>query len=203
MSKGAKVVFLDRDGTMNVEVNYLHRPEDLQIIPGTPEALRRLREAGYLLVVVSNQAGVARGYYTEDEVKRFHRYFEERLEAAGAAIDRWYYCPHHPEHGIGIYRTACRCRKPGTGMLEQAERELGPIDRSASWMIGDARSDIGAGAAFGVRTILVGTGYGEQVFREDQAAGRRPAYDFFAADLARAADLILRKRAGRRAEGQA
>ena len=99
--KGIKTVFLDRDGTMNVEVNYLHRPEDLQLIPGVPQAVRQLNEAGFCVVVVTNQAGVARGYYGEEDVKRLHQYLNEQLKAEGAHVDAFYYCPHHPEHGIG------------------------------------------------------------------------------------------------------
>ena len=91
-----KIVFLDRDGTLNEEVNYLHRPEDMHLLAGVPEALRRLKEAGFKLVVVTNQAGVARGYYTEEDVKVLHRYMNELLAAEGAEIDGFYYCPHHP-----------------------------------------------------------------------------------------------------------
>ena len=97
-----KVVFLDRDGTMNLEVNYLHRKEDLKLIDGTAEAIRLLNEAGYKVIVITNQAGVARGYYTEEDVKILHDYMNEVLERDGAHVDAFYYCPHHPEHGIGI-----------------------------------------------------------------------------------------------------
>ncbi len=99
-----KVVFLDRDGTMNVEVNYLHRKEDLKLIDGTAEAVRLLNEAGYKVIVITNQAGVARGYYTEADVKILHDYMNEVLERDGAHVDAFYYCPHHPEHGIGLYK---------------------------------------------------------------------------------------------------
>ena len=94
-----KVVFLDRDGTMNVEVNYLHRKEDLKLIDGTAEAVRLLNEAGYKVIVITNQAGVARGYYTEADVKILHDYMNEVLGRDGAHVDAFYYCPHHPEHG--------------------------------------------------------------------------------------------------------
>ena len=95
-----RVVFLDRDGTLNEEVCYLYRPEDLHILPGVGEALRMLKEAGYRLVVVTNQAGVARGYYTEEDVRRLHLHMNRLLERDGAGIDAFYYCPHHPVHGI-------------------------------------------------------------------------------------------------------
>lgn len=153
------VIFLDRDGTLNEEVNYLHRIEDLVLLPGVAEALRSLREAGYKLVVVTNQAGVARGYYGEEDVKTLHAYMNKLLERQGAGIDGFFYCPHHPEHGIGAYRTVCRCRKPGTGMFEQAER-LFEVDKARSWMIGDKLLDVQAGRNYGVHTALVGTGYG-------------------------------------------
>lgn len=115
-----KIVFLDRDGTLNEEVNYLHRPEDMHLLAGVPEALRRLKEAGFKLVVVTNQAGVARGYYTEEDVKVLHRYMNELLAPEGAEIDSFYYCPHHPVHGIGSYKrsaaagnreSVCFCRQ--------------------------------------------------------------------------------------------
>ena len=129
-----KVIFLDRDGTLNKEVNYLHRKEDLVLLPGVPKALKAFKEQGYKLVVITNQAGVARGYYTEDDVKELHRYMNELLEKAGAGIDAFYYCPHHPEHGIGPYKKECRCRKPGTGMFEAAAQRF-EIDKPHSFMI--------------------------------------------------------------------
>ena len=124
-----RIVFLDRDGTINEEVEYLHRPEDLVILPGVPKALRRLREQGFKLVVVTNQAGVARGYYKEEDVKSLHEYLNSLLSKEGAFIDRFYYCPHHPVYGIGEYGRECHCRKPETGMFEMAEASY-PVDKS-------------------------------------------------------------------------
>ena len=135
-----RVIFLDRDGTLNEEVNYLHRKEDLVLLPGVAEALGELKRAGYRLVVVTNQAGVARGYYGEDEVVSLHAYMNELLAPQGAQIDHFFYCPHHPEHGIGIYKKACHCRKPETGMFEMAEQYY-EIDKEHSWMIGDKTID--------------------------------------------------------------
>ena len=167
-----KVVFLDRDGTMNVEVNYLHRKEDLKLIDGTAEAVRLLNEAGYKVIVITNQAGVARGYYTEADVKILHDYMNEVLERDGAHVDAFYYCPHHPEHGIGLYKKKCHCRKPETGMFEMAERDLPEgIDKVHSYMIGDKRIDAQAGKNFGVTGVRVGTGYGAKEHAEDRAAG--------------------------------
>ena len=120
-----KIVFLDRDGTINEEVNYLHKPEDFRFVPGVPEALRRLHEAGYLLIVITNQAGIARGYYSEADCEALNRYMAEMLAAQGAVLTAAYYCPHHPVHGIGAYRKACSCRKPKDGLFLQALADLG------------------------------------------------------------------------------
>ena len=160
-----KIVFLDRDGTINEEVNYLHRTEDLKFLPGVPEALRLLKEVGFKLVVVTNQAGVARGYYTCADVEHLHAYMNEELKKYGAEIDAFYYCPHHPVHGIGIYKKVCQCRKPGTGMFLQAEERF-RIDKAHSYMIGDKLLDVEAGVNYGVPGILVGTGYGADINRE-------------------------------------
>ena len=165
-----KVIFLDRDGTLNEEVNYLHRKEDLVLLPGVPEALKAFKDQGYRLVVVTNQAGVARGYYTEDDVKELHRYMNELLAGQGVKIDAFYYCPHHPEHGIGKYKVRCHCRKPETGMFEMAEQDF-VVDKASSWMIGDKLIDMEAGRKYGVRTVLVGTGYGAGVHEEQKKKG--------------------------------
>ena len=138
------VIFLDRDGTINEEVHYLHRPEDLKILPGVPQAIRRFREAGYLVVVITNQAGIGRGYYTEKDLELLNRYLNQVLAEEQAHIDGFYFCPHHPEHGIGKYKKACRCRKPDIGMFEQAEKDF-PVDKSRSYMIGDKLIDTQAG----------------------------------------------------------
>lgn len=181
--KTTPVIFLDRDGTINEEVNYLYKPEQLHILPGVPQAIRLFREAGYRIVVVTNQAGIARGYYQEQDVKRLHRYLNEKLKESQAGIDAFYFCPHHPVHGIGAYLTECRCRKPGIGMFEQAQADC-PVAREQSWMIGDKALDMQAGRAFGVRTVLVGTGYGSSEKEEAD-------YDFFAETLMDAATAIV------------
>ena len=186
-----RVIFLDRDGTLNEEVHYLHKKEDLQLIDGVPEALRRFRENGYRLVVVTNQAGVARGYYQEEDVKLLHEYMNEILRPLRAEIDCFFYCPHHPEHGIGAYKKNCSCRKPDIGMFEQAEQYF-QVDKAHSWMIGDKLIDVEAGKRFGVRTVLVGTGYGAKVHQELTGQERRKLpYDVYAKTLADAASAIL------------
>ena len=199
---GERVIFLDRDGTLNEEVNYLHRPEDLVLLPGVREGLSRLKAAGFQLIVVTNQAGVARGYYPESQVAVLHEALNKEL-GPEAAVDAFYYCPHHPEHGIGKYKTACRCRKPEIGMLLDAERDIpGGIDKERSWMIGDKLQDTECGHRFGVPSILVGTGYGPGIREKQEADGMilpdgRPAdgsYDYYAADFAAAAEYILESR---------
>jgi len=178
-------VFLDRDGTINEERNYLHRIEDFQLIPGAAEALKRLQDAGYLLVVVSNQSGVARGYFGLAEVDRLNRHMVECLQNFSVELDGIYICPHHPSAGAGEFLRDCDCRKGRPGMLLQAAQELG-IDLARSWMIGDKRSDIEAGVAAGCRSLLVRTGFGaDQLLSDDlQCTG-------FFDDLAHAADYIL------------
>lgn len=187
-----KVIFLDRDGTINKEVVYLHRPEDLVILPGVPQAIKRLRGHGFHIVVVTNQAGIARGYYTVEQMHRLHEYLNEQLKKDGAGIDHFYYCPHHPEHGIGKYKKVCRCRKPDTGMFEMAQREY-EIDKSASYMIGDKRIDVEAGHNYGIAGILVGTGYGKEEREKSRQQGEVPFYDFYAETLVDAAEYIIGK----------
>lgn len=147
-------VFLDRDGTINVEKNYLHSMQDWEWIPGAQDAIKLLRDAGYLVVVVSNQAGIARGYYTSEDVVALHLYVQKELLELGAGVDAYYWCPHHPDFGSG-----CNCRKPAPGMLLQAAQDLN-IDLAASWMVGDKAIDMQAGLAAGVSSLLVQTGYG-------------------------------------------
>lgn len=149
-------VFLDRDGTINVEKNYLFRKEDWEWIPGSKEAIRSFNKAGYLVVVISNQAGVARGEYTEKDIHRLHAFVDQALARIGAWIDAYYYCPHHPEYGDN---RNCRCRKPQPGMLFRARDELG-IDLPASYFVGDKLIDVETALAAGVTPIMVRTGYG-------------------------------------------
>lgn len=159
MEKGNRAVFLDRDGTINVEKSYLYRTEEFEFIPGAPEAIRSLREAGYLVIVVTNQSGVARGYFDEEAVHRLHRFMDGELARIGAAVDAYYLCPHHPLHGVGPYRVECACRKPLPGMLLAAAEAHG-IDLARSWIVGDKAADVEAGIAAGCRPLLVRTGYG-------------------------------------------
>jgi len=181
-------VFLDRDGAINVEVEYLGRPEQLRLLPGSAEAIRMLNEAGAKVVVVTNQAGVARGYFTERDVEAVHVELARQLERAGAHLDGIYYCPHHPTAGIGPYRMDCARRKPNPGMLYRAARELG-LDLRRSVLVGDKLSDIEAGVRAGCRTVLVLTGYGEETAKRLQDCSFQP--DFVASDLLEAVQWIL------------
>jgi len=144
--------FLDRDGVLNIDHGYAYRPEQLEWVEGAAEAVRLLNEAGYYVLVVTNQSGVARGFYDEAAVRSFHAHMQETLAAHGARIDAFYYCPHHPDGSVTSLAVQCRCRKPGPGLLEQAAREW-PIDIGASFLIGDRDHDMAAAAAFNVRGI--------------------------------------------------
>lgn len=148
-------MFLDRDGTLIEEVGHLGDPAGVVLIRGAAAALDRLAGAGFALVVVSNQGGVARGLFTEDDIRAVNARTAELLASAGSpAIDAWYWCPHHPD-----FSGPCDCRKPAPGMLKRAAEEL-DLDLGASWMVGDHPADAGAARAAGARSILVRTGHG-------------------------------------------
>lgn len=153
-------VFLDRDGTLIEEVGYLDRLDRLSFFPWSIDAVRLLNRAGYLVVVVTNQAGVARGFFEESFLGEAHRHIDVKLAAGGARIDGYYYCPHHPEASVAAYRRTCECRKPSPGMLRQAEQDLG-IDLQRSYVIGDRWLDMQLAHAVGATGILVRTGYGQ------------------------------------------
>jgi D-glycero-D-manno-heptose 1,7-bisphosphate phosphatase len=144
--------FLDRDGVLNVDHGFVHRPEQLEWVAGAPEAVRLLNEAGFTVIVVTNQSGVARGYFDEAAVHGFNAHLHAGLGAHGAHVDAFYYCPHHPQGTVKQFAIVCRCRKPGPGLFEQAAAEW-PIDRAQSFMIGDKDDDVTAAAAFGIRGI--------------------------------------------------
>jgi D-glycero-D-manno-heptose 1,7-bisphosphate phosphatase len=162
MTGSRRAVFLDRDGTMLEEAGYLDRLERLVFFPYTVDAVRLLNRAGFAVVVVTNQAGVARGLFDESFVEDAHRHMTERLGAGGARVDGYYYCPHHPEGSVLRFRQQCDCRKPLPGMVRRASADLG-IDPATSFIVGDRWHDLETGQAAGARGILVRTGYGRSV----------------------------------------
>lgn len=159
-------VFLDRDGTINEDVGYLTDVAALRIYPFATDAIRLLRRAGYVVVVVTNQGGIARGLMTRAFVEATHSRMAETLARGGALVDAWHYCPHHPASVIEGLSTPCACRKPGPGMALAAAESLG-LDLTRSWVIGDHWRDVQMGQAVGARAILLRTGHGR-----DQEAAR-------------------------------
>jgi D-glycero-D-manno-heptose 1,7-bisphosphate phosphatase len=142
-------LFLDRDGTINVDKKHLYRVEDFEFINGMPETIKRYNSAGFWVIVLTNQAGIAKGYYTENDMHTLHRFINKQLYMIGAAIDAFYFCPHHPD-----ITGPCHCRKPETGMIEQAMRDF-DIDLSKSLMVGDKPWDIECGERMNIRSIYV------------------------------------------------
>lgn len=158
-SEKRRAIFLDRDGTVSEEVGYVNHLSRFRLLPHSLEAIRRINRAEFLAVLVTNQAGVARGYFKEPLVQQVHRRLAELLAAGGAYLDAVYYCPHHPSAGEPPYRRDCDCRKPRPGMVRAAERDLG-VDVSRSYMVGDKHSDITFAHSLGMKGVLVKTGYG-------------------------------------------
>ncbi len=144
--------FLDRDGVLNIDHGYAHRIDQLVWVEGAQRAVKLLNDASYTVIVVTNQSGVARGLYSEADIRTFHAHMQGVLKNSGAHIDAFYHCPHHPEGTIESFAVTCDCRKPGTGMLRQAAREW-PLDLTRSFMIGDRDGDMEAAAAFNIRGI--------------------------------------------------
>ncbi len=161
----APTVFLDRDGTLIEEVGYLSHLDRIALYPWSIESVKLLNRAGFKVVVVTNQAGVARGLFDEDFIDEAHRFLDQKFGDGGATIDKFYYCPHHPEASVEAYRSECDCRKPKAGMLWKAAQEL-QLELSHSFVIGDRLSDLRLGQAVGARSLLVRTGYGETTARE-------------------------------------
>ncbi|MGD2068602.1 MAG: HAD family hydrolase [Gemmatimonadota bacterium] len=170
-------VFLDRDGTVIVERDYLADPDGVRLVDGAADAIRRLRAAGFAVVIVTNQSGIARGLYTEGDYRAVAARVEQVLRERGAAPDATYWCPHHPD-----FTGPCSCRKPGTGMYRRAAEDLG-LDLAGSWYVGDKATDVLPAEALGGRGILVRTGYGDE---EDAPESAREV-----ADVGGAVDLIL------------
>lgn len=171
-------VFLDRDGTINIDTGYLADPGQLRLIDGAADAIRRLNEAGIKVIVVSNQSGVGRGFFTDADAAKVNERLVELLAAQGARVDGIYYCPHLPEDG-------CRCRKPAAGLVDDAAQEHA-VEIRRSCVVGDKASDIGLAHNLGVKSVLVLTGNGKEELSKSS-----PAPDYVAQDLADAAHWIL------------
>jgi D-glycero-D-manno-heptose 1,7-bisphosphate phosphatase len=191
-----KAVFIDRDGTISDEVGYVNHPSRLRLLPGSAEAIRSLNENGWLAVVITNQSGVARGYFTEAVLAETNEVMRRELAAAGARIDALYYCPHHPSAGEAPYRQDCECRKPKPGLIHRAAVDL-EVDLAQSWMIGDRYGDVALAHAAGVRSALVLTGYGRGEWGYQRGTWQRQP-EIVAEDLLEAVKKIRR---GERVKG--
>jgi D-glycero-D-manno-heptose 1,7-bisphosphate phosphatase len=184
-----KAVFLDRDGTVNEEVGYLTDLSRLRLIAGAGAAIKRLNNAGYKVILVTNQSGVARGYFPESLVHKAHELLTKMLREEGAVLDGIYYCPHHPTAGNAKYTMACDCRKPGTGLIDVAAKDF-KIDIDRSFMIGDKWSDVELAQRAGVHAILVMSG-----FEPDDPGNKRPDHvldpEYTASNISEAVDWII------------
>ncbi|MBN2134461.1 MAG: D-glycero-beta-D-manno-heptose 1,7-bisphosphate 7-phosphatase [Acidobacteria bacterium] len=185
-----RAVFLDRDGTLNKEVNYLHSANDLELLPGSASAVKILNEAGFKVIIITNQSGIARGILDETDLKNIHEKLISLLETEGARIDGIYYCPHHPTEGTGKYTKICDCRKPLAGLFIQAAEEF-DIDLKSSFFVGDKLADIRMAPVRGGKSILVKTGYGlsEMELLKSDHESFKP--DYIAENLLAAAGLII------------
>jgi len=196
--RGAPAVFVDRDGTLNREVEYLTTVDRLRLLPGAAEGVRRLHAAGFRVVVVTNQSAVARGLVDSVGLREIHGELQRRLAARGARLDAIYVCPHHPELGAPPLRRRCRCRKPAPGLVQRAVREIG-LDLRRSYCVGDGPADLALAMATGTRAVLVLTGHGRRTALAARA-GVAPAH--VASNFRAAANWIIddaaRSRFGRR-----
>ncbi len=182
-------VFIDRDGTLNEEVGYINHIERLRLYPWAAEAVRKLNRAGLPVIVTTNQSGVGRGYFSEDLVHRVHQKIALELAASEARLDAFYYCPHHPDSAQETYRKKCQCRKPQSGMLDEAAKRFN-LDIKNSYVVGDSTRDMEMGFNAGARTVLVMTGYGRGNYENLVGRWRRKP-DLIAENLLEAVEKIL------------
>ncbi len=183
------VVFLDRDGTIIEEVGYIGIPDKIRIMPKAVDAIKTLRSIGYGIISVSNQSGVARGYFDESTVQFINKKVMELFSMRGAAIDAMYYCPHHPRYGDKNYKKDCECRKPKSGMILQAADDH-QIDLSKSIMIGDKYTDVMTGKNLDMFSILLLTGFGREENEKINSTGLKPAPDLISENIYEAAEFI-------------
>jgi D-glycero-D-manno-heptose 1,7-bisphosphate phosphatase len=192
-SKRAAVI-LDRDGTVIRDVGYLCREDQIEILPGVPNAIRSLRDHGFKIVVVTNQSAVARGRLSETDLGLIHGSLTARLAREGAVLDAIYYCPHHPTEGRGVYRVVCNCRKPKTGLVDQAIKDLG-LDMDASYVVGDQKTDMELAERVGAVGILIDS--------NKKSGEVSPSEGGMARDLWQAAQWIVQQLAvNQESEGQ-
>lgn len=184
-----RAVFIDRDGTISEEVGYVNHPSRFHLFPYAADAVRLLNDNGWLAIVITNQAGVARGYFDEQMVQTVHKELETALQAGGARLDGIYYCAHHPSAGEPPYRLDCDCRKPRPGLIHKAAKHFN-VDLSQSWMVGDRYSDIELARNAGVSSALVLTGYGRGEW-EHQRDGWTHEPDVVEDDLLEAVRTIV------------
>ena len=184
-----RAVFIDRDGTISEEVGYINHVSRFRLFPYAAPALKHLNENGWLAIVVTNQAGVARGYFSEDTIQRIHAAMMDQLESNGARLDAIYYCAHHPSVGEPPYRVDCECRKPKPGLIARAAQDF-DINLAESWMVGDRYSDVELARNAGVKSMFVLSGYGRGEW-EHQRAGWMEQPDLVAEDLLTAVRLIV------------
>ena len=170
MTNRKRAIFLDRDGVINKEVNHLSNPAQFEFIPGSIEALKILKQKGFLLIVITNQAGIARGLFSEETLNQIHNKMRRILNQNKIILDDIFYCPHHPD-----FTGACNCRKPKPGMILKAQRKYN-IKLQASFMVGDTLSDIETGIAANCKTVLVLTGYGLE--ERNKMISTKPDYVF-------------------------
>lgn len=162
-AKQKPVVFLDRDGTLNVEVGYIRDLNNLILIDGAADAIRKLNSSGVAAVLITNQSGAARGYYPEEHIRDLNARLVKLLKDEDAFLDDVYYCPHLPDGTVELYTQVCACRKPAPGLVDQAYDEHPEFDRSRSFVVGDKSTDVELASNCGAKGILVETGYGKQV----------------------------------------
>jgi len=189
VSGGRPAIFIDRDGTISDEIGYVNHVSRFRVFPWSVDAIRLVNRSGRLAVMVTNQAGVARGYFPEPIVRQVHESLTATLLAGSAHLDGMYYCPHHPQAGAEPYRQDCDCRKPRPGLLTRAAEELG-IDLTASWVVGDRLGDLQVAWAVGARGAMVKTGYGRGELENHAASWPRPP-DLVAEHLLEAVSRIL------------
>jgi D-glycero-D-manno-heptose 1,7-bisphosphate phosphatase len=184
-----RAVFVDRDGVINENIDLLHRRKDIIILPRVNEALKRLKAKGFLLIGVTNQPSVARGLVTEKEVDHLNELINSK---SGNYIDKFYFCPHHPNANLEAYRKVCVCRKPAPGMLLKVSKNH-HVDLKNSWLIGDMRSDIAAGKSAGCQTIMIKSPNNEKIIESGVDFDAHAEPDLYAEDLFEASQLIVRR----------